>query len=113
MRDAVLRCPDEGVCHHSCSETCWRVDNAAPLSGVFAEDEWALKQIGNRPLDPDETVIAFSWDGSPGHRTYSRVRWHRKGDAWVNSERIEVTPPPDASNPVTFNVETDAISRGD
>jgi hypothetical protein len=37
-----LPCPDGGTCHHDCStrDRCWRVDNAAPLSGVYPDDKW-------------------------------------------------------------------------
>lgn len=37
------KCPDEGACHHECGKLyggCWRVFNAAPLSGVFPDDKW-------------------------------------------------------------------------
>lgn len=34
-------CPDDGTCHHDCSETsCFRVAFAAPLSGVYRADDW-------------------------------------------------------------------------
>lgn len=40
-------CPDGGFCHRACENGCWRVLNAAPLSGVFPRDRWpqALKEI--------------------------------------------------------------------
>ena len=47
--DGQRRCPDGGVCHHSCvSAFCWRVDNAAPLAGVFENDGWPLKVIATK-----------------------------------------------------------------
>lgn len=35
-------CSDGGTCHHDCasSDVCWRVDNAAPLSGVYLDGRW-------------------------------------------------------------------------
>lgn len=34
-------CPDGGTCHHSClGRDCFRVRTCAPLSGVYADDEW-------------------------------------------------------------------------
>lgn len=39
-------CPDDGTCHHDCGDgTCWRVRNAEPLSGVFAEDRWPPRVV--------------------------------------------------------------------
>lgn len=34
------QCPDGGTCHHDCGDDCYRVENAAPLSGVFPGDRW-------------------------------------------------------------------------
>jgi hypothetical protein len=36
-------CPDGGTCHHACpGRSCFRVNNCAPLSGVYVNDEWPL-----------------------------------------------------------------------
>lgn len=35
------QCPDDGRCHHDCEPIhCYRVDNAAPLTGVYPDDKW-------------------------------------------------------------------------
>lgn len=41
------RCPDEGVCHHYCGDTCWRSENCASLtrSGEWAPTEQALAYV--------------------------------------------------------------------
>lgn len=48
------RCPDDGACHHDCRRgECWRVHNAAPLSG-FGED-WPpeiVRASATRKLPP-------------------------------------------------------------
>lgn len=36
-------CPDGGRCHHACTESCYRVAHAGPLSGVFPGDEWPIE----------------------------------------------------------------------
>jgi hypothetical protein len=36
----LLGCPDGGVCHHSCSDSCSRVASCGPLSGVYPNDQW-------------------------------------------------------------------------
>lgn len=43
-----LVCPDGGKCHHACEvNSCFRVQFAGPLSGVFPNDTW-----------PDEVKVA-------------------------------------------------------
>jgi hypothetical protein len=37
---AGLRCPDGGKCHHGCGVECFRVQSAAPLSGVYPDGRW-------------------------------------------------------------------------
>lgn len=43
----VVRCPDDGACHHECdvnySGQCWRVFNASPLS--MHGDAWTQEEI--------------------------------------------------------------------
>lgn len=36
--EVPVRCPDGGRCWHGCGSDCWRVANAAPLSGYG--DSW-------------------------------------------------------------------------
>lgn len=42
-------CPDQGTCHHGCRESCWRVANCGPLSGVFPNNEWPSDLKGGTP----------------------------------------------------------------
>jgi hypothetical protein len=37
-----VACPDGGTCHHDCtaSTSCFRVEWAGPLSGVYPGDHW-------------------------------------------------------------------------
>lgn len=48
-----MDCPDGGRCHHDCTESCFRVNHASPLSGVFPNDEWPMwAKALNRPAPP-------------------------------------------------------------
>lgn len=38
------RCPDRGACHHECKTApCFRVENCAPLPGVFPGNKWPVR----------------------------------------------------------------------
>lgn len=37
-----MQCPDDGVCHHDCCQSCFRVLHCGPLSGVYVDDDWPV-----------------------------------------------------------------------
>lgn len=57
-RSKRLTCPDEGMCHHLCARSCWRVGTCAPLSGVFPDNLWPAEVIVKHSLTaPQRRVL--------------------------------------------------------
>jgi hypothetical protein len=63
-------CPDNGVCHHSCGEMCWRVQTCAPLSDT-GWDDWPqeVKDANTPAEDYEGEVIDVAWHDYPNPDT--------------------------------------------
>ncbi len=80
-------CPDGGTCHHDCKRGCFRVEQCAPLSGVFDGDAWP-PMILNAPALPDDLPLKW-WRHKP---TGKRVRRsHLNGWDWFADGPFPIT----------------------
>jgi hypothetical protein len=82
-------CPDNGVCHHSCSGMCFRVLSCEPLSGVYPNDRWPAKVLANHGIGP--TFYPEIDDPLPRKLTQSVVSILGEG---MNDEPVEPVKDP-------------------
>lgn len=70
-----VRCADTGVCHHGCTETCFRKDSCVPLSISGLDDKW----------QPKSTVVLTPRERQLNHDLWALQEFYRGNTAAMDA----------------------------
>jgi hypothetical protein len=83
------KCPDKGACHHHCEVSCFRVNYAEPLSGVYTGNRWP------EVVRSSHTLRAYHLNLTGGQIGYLEVMlrqegWHQAADSLAHQHRVHL-----------------------